>query len=158
MLNPILLTILAGTLQWICQVDPAKCNGCMNCIQACTEGAISMQAGNAWIDPEICTGCEACMPYCPMRAIYKVWWESAPEGSAASPELSCNPVSGHVAVRGLSSGTGVMLFSLTGRLARETHASSEGTAIIELCGLPPGIYMVSSDQGFRAALTVTGQQ
>jgi len=154
----LLLPALLGMLQWICQVDPAKCNGCMNCIQSCTEGAISMQAGNAWIDPELCTGCEACLPYCPMRAIYKVWWENVQAGSIDAPTLSCNPAAGVVCVSGVAPGTHVRLFSLPGRLAAEACASSEGDALLELSGLPPGIYLVSSDQGFTAALTVMRPQ
>ncbi|MFO7626363.1 MAG: 4Fe-4S binding protein [Candidatus Fermentibacteraceae bacterium] len=158
MLNALLVPALVGMLQWICQVDPAKCNGCMNCIQSCNMGAISMHAGNAWIDPELCTGCDACLPYCPMRAIYRVWWEDVQEGSVAAPALTCNPAAGHVSVRGVASGTNVRLFALSGRLARETSASSEGNALLELSGLPPGVYLVSSDQGFIAALTVMGPQ
>lgn len=158
MVNCLLLPALLGMLQWICQVDPAKCNGCMNCLQSCTEGAISMHAGNAWIDPEICTGCEECMPYCPMRAIYRVWWEDVPEGSVASPELSCNPVAGRVSLRGVAPGTLVTLFSLTGRLACESSATPDGEAILELSDLPPGIYLVSAGGSFRAALTVLGRQ
>ena len=158
MLYALLVPVLVGMLQWICQVDPAKCNGCANCIQSCAFGAISMQAGKAWIDPELCTGCDACLPYCPMRAIYRVWWEDVQEGSGTSQALSCNPAAGQVTVRGVAPGADVGLFALSGRLARETTASSEGMALLELYGLPPGIYLVSSDQGFIATLTVMRPQ
>lgn len=158
MLNALLVPALVGVLQWICQVDPGKCNGCANCIQSCTEGAISMHAGNAWIDPELCTGCEACLPYCPMRAIYRVWWEGVEEGSGRTPALSINPAVGQVCVSGVAPGTDVRLFALSGRLAVEACASSEGDALLDLSGLPAGIYLVSSDQGFTAALTVVRPQ
>ncbi len=158
MLNALLVPVLVVMLQWICQVDPAKCNGCANCIQSCPWGAISMHAGKARIDPELCTGCDACLPYCPMRAIYRVWWEDVQEGSVTAPSLSCNPAAGQVSVRGVAPGTDVRLFSLSGRLARENCASSEGTALLDLSRLPPGVYLVSSDQGFIAALTVLRPQ
>lgn len=117
-----------------------------------------MQAGNAWIDPELCTGCDACLPYCPMRAIYRVWWEDVQECSGPAPALSRNPAAGQVSVRGVAPATEVKVFSLSGRVALETCASSEGIALLELSGLPPGIYLVSSDQGFIAALTVMRPQ
>ena len=80
------------------------------------------------------------------------------EGSGRTPALSINPAVGQVCVSGVAPGTDVRLFALSGRLAVEACASSEGDALLDLSGLPAGIYLVSSDQGFTAALTVVRPQ
>ena len=45
-----------------------KCTGCRTCVEACPEGAISMQGDKSVTDRERCTGCGACADVCPYEA------------------------------------------------------------------------------------------
>jgi ferredoxin len=51
-------------------VDQKKCNGCEECLEACTVGMFHMQEGKAspYGDRE-CQGCEACVAVCDENAI-----------------------------------------------------------------------------------------
>lgn len=53
-------------------VDRAKCKGCGLCVQACSQQAISLNNGAAFINQELCTGCGSCREVCKNGAIYEV--------------------------------------------------------------------------------------
>ncbi|MCK4718436.1 MAG: 4Fe-4S binding protein, partial [Thermoplasmata archaeon] len=42
------------------------CVGCGVCVGACTEGAISLEEGRAYVDAERCTHCGRCLKRCPV--------------------------------------------------------------------------------------------
>jgi len=52
----------------IAVVDLERCAGCGICIDACPEGAITVE-NTAMIDPHRCVGCGACIDECPNEAI-----------------------------------------------------------------------------------------
>ena len=51
------------------KVDAEKCTGCMECVEVCSDGAISFSEGVAVIDQAVCTGCGTCVEMCPTDAI-----------------------------------------------------------------------------------------
>jgi NAD-dependent dihydropyrimidine dehydrogenase PreA subunit len=53
----------------VMKVDLEKCTGCGDCLEACTNQAISLYAGKAAIDPDTCLDCGACVEACPVGAI-----------------------------------------------------------------------------------------
>jgi Pyruvate/2-oxoacid:ferredoxin oxidoreductase delta subunit len=54
----------------IVKIDPAKCNGCGQCVTACAEGAIAIRDGKARLISEVyCDGLGACLSHCPQDAI-----------------------------------------------------------------------------------------
>jgi uncharacterized Fe-S center protein len=55
------------------QVDTAACTACLKCIQWCPEGAITEQAGHAFIDAEKCIGCGECVAVCRFEAVRYNW-------------------------------------------------------------------------------------
>ena len=51
-------------------VDSEKCNGCEECVDACTVGVYEMQNGKAVpVNAKECIGCETCIEVCPEGAI-----------------------------------------------------------------------------------------
>lgn len=50
-------------------LDVTKCTGCGECMSACREEAIDVQAGLARIRPEQCLSCGACLLACPEMAL-----------------------------------------------------------------------------------------
>ncbi len=54
---------------YIAEVDPEKCNGCGECVKACTVNAISIENKKAVINKALCKGCGACGAVCPTEAI-----------------------------------------------------------------------------------------
>jgi ferredoxin len=57
-------------LRNIVRIDPAKCNGCGQCVTACAEGAIELIDGKARLVSEVyCDGLGACLGTCPQGAI-----------------------------------------------------------------------------------------
>ncbi|MFQ6052882.1 MAG: 4Fe-4S binding protein [Candidatus Bathyarchaeia archaeon] len=50
-------------------VDPALCDGCDECVEACPESAIALEGGKIRINEIMCTGCGACIPACPHDAL-----------------------------------------------------------------------------------------
>lgn len=153
----IALSILASPLEWIYEVDNAKCNGCGNCLYACSEGAIQMVGGNAYIDPDLCTGCGVCVSWCPRNAITRVWYTGIEEETVTSAlTVSANPVSqGSVTVTGGDVSSDVQLFSMTGRLLVTETRDGSGTACISINRLTEGVYLMVSDDEV-ICLTVTG--
>ena len=54
----------------IVKIDEEKCNGCGQCVDACTEGAIEIVDGKAKLVSEVyCDGLGACIGHCPQDAI-----------------------------------------------------------------------------------------
>ncbi len=148
------LLALSGFMQWIYQVDPALCNGCMSCVSPCPQGAISVQGGKAWIDPDLCNGCGICVLYCPRGAIYRTWYEGVEGDTEGVPGINRNPAAGQADVHGLPPNTAVVLCSITGRVVAEAISSIDGSASISLSGVPAGLYFACSETGAFAALTV----
>ena len=54
------------------QVDIEKCTGCGDCLEVCTNQAVSLYAGKAAIDLDNCLACGACLQACPVGAISEV--------------------------------------------------------------------------------------
>ena len=50
-------------------VDPALCDGCGECVEACPESAITLNEDKPVINEITCTGCGACIPACPQDAL-----------------------------------------------------------------------------------------
>jgi NAD-dependent dihydropyrimidine dehydrogenase PreA subunit len=51
-------------------VDREKCNGCEECLEACTGGMFRMINSKASLQPDReCMGCESCMGVCDENAI-----------------------------------------------------------------------------------------
>ena len=51
---------------------PVVCRQCENpaCMEACPEGAITIEEGMVKLDEEKCTGCKACVDACPFGALF----------------------------------------------------------------------------------------
>jgi Pyruvate/2-oxoacid:ferredoxin oxidoreductase delta subunit len=57
-------------IRTVVKIDPAKCNGCGQCVTACAEGAIAIRDGKARLVSEVyCDGLGACLSHCPQGAI-----------------------------------------------------------------------------------------
>ena len=50
-------------------IHPIRCNGCEACLDACPQGAISMNERTAEINESLCIHCETCVEACPEGAI-----------------------------------------------------------------------------------------
>src|SRR5271157_4277751 len=51
-------------------LDPARCNGCRECIEVCPHAVFAMDGGKAWIaDRGACMECGACARNCASGAI-----------------------------------------------------------------------------------------
>ena len=51
-------------------VDREKCNGCEECLEACTVGMFRLQNGKASpVEDRECLGCESCVAVCDVNAI-----------------------------------------------------------------------------------------
>jgi ferredoxin len=50
-------------------VDRKKCSGCALCVEACSQGAITIRDSMAVIDQRLCRQCEVCAEVCPAGAI-----------------------------------------------------------------------------------------
>jgi heterodisulfide reductase subunit A len=48
---------------------PEFCDACGDCVEACPESAITIEAEKALINEITCTGCGACIPTCPHNAL-----------------------------------------------------------------------------------------
>ena len=58
------------------KVSAEKCVACEECVDHCSQSALSMADDNAVIDPEKCIGCGECILICPNSAI-KIQWNQA---------------------------------------------------------------------------------
>lgn len=140
------LVMVIAPLKWVYAVDKGKCNGCGNCIYACTEGAISIVGGDAWIDPELCNACGTCVYYCPRDAIFREWYTGISEsGSDEGLRLLSNPVvSGSAVLHGAEQDLEIFLIDASGRTVMKTAADAEGTAVFDVSDLPRGSYRVAA--------------
>jgi len=68
-------------------VDRGKCTGCGLCLEACSQQAVRMRNGTAFIDQGLCAGCGACRAACGNDAIYEVEI-LAPSTAAAARQQS----------------------------------------------------------------------
>jgi len=51
-------------------LDQKKCNGCEECIEACTADVFKMQNGRSVpVNPKNCVGCLSCVEICEQEAI-----------------------------------------------------------------------------------------
>jgi len=48
---------------------PDLCDGCGDCVDACPESAITLEANKPVINEIMCTGCGACIPACPQNVL-----------------------------------------------------------------------------------------
>jgi ferredoxin len=60
-------------------INTDSCNGCVECVGVCPNGAIILQNHHAFIDQELCQDCEICVDSCPQGAILA--GEPVPVGS-----------------------------------------------------------------------------
>ena len=67
-------------------IDENLCTGCGICLDACPQGAISLEGFTARIDPELCTDCARCVDVCVTEAI------SAPQTPAESTSSGASNV------------------------------------------------------------------
>ena len=51
------------------KVDKEKCLSCGGCISICSQDAIAMCGGRAFVTVEICISCAICIRTCPVGAI-----------------------------------------------------------------------------------------
>jgi NAD-dependent dihydropyrimidine dehydrogenase PreA subunit len=52
------------------KVNQEKCNGCEECLEACTSGVYEMRNGKATpANPKDCVGCLSCVEICEREAI-----------------------------------------------------------------------------------------
>jgi len=58
------------TISKLPKIDPAKCQKCGQCVEACTSNALFMPTGKAPIVlPDLCSACQTCLDVCPHQAI-----------------------------------------------------------------------------------------
>ncbi|NOR75081.1 MAG: glycyl-radical enzyme activating protein [Draconibacterium sp.] len=50
----------------------SKCIGCLSCVEACPQSALSMQETGIEVDRNKCVGCYTCVDVCPSKAIEKL--------------------------------------------------------------------------------------
>jgi carbon-monoxide dehydrogenase iron sulfur subunit len=65
---PVEAIVKAETGAWV--VDKERCTGCGLCVDACTQGMISVDSGQRIaIKCDLCQGSPTCVSYCPMEAL-----------------------------------------------------------------------------------------
>ena len=67
-------------------VDIDKCNGCGDCVDVCSQEAISIRDGKAAIDPRRCIECGMCFSVCAAGAIQ----EAVPQTAGMYRGLNAN--------------------------------------------------------------------
>jgi ferredoxin len=159
----ILLAIAAAAaiaMGWIYQVDPSICNGCALCISHCPTGALYMEGPNAVIDPELCDACGECLPFCIRGAIYRCWYEGIGEGTVPPGQATVgpNPTTGPVLLTGGTPEAGVTAADMSGRTVRSCRADAEGCAVLDLRGLPAGLYMIFQGEAIAGTVLLLGTQ
>ena len=60
------------------KIHRKRCIGCGECVEHCTQEAISIEEEKAVIDPERCVGCGECIIICPNSAINVQWGRDIP--------------------------------------------------------------------------------
>jgi NAD-dependent dihydropyrimidine dehydrogenase PreA subunit len=52
------------------ELNPEKCNGCEECLEACTSGVFAMRNGKSVpVNAKDCVGCLSCVELCEQEAI-----------------------------------------------------------------------------------------
>ncbi|WP_131821215.1 4Fe-4S binding protein [Paramaledivibacter caminithermalis] len=57
-----------GASELMIKIDYSKCNGCLQCLEACPVNAITKE-GTVVIDYSRCMKCRTCLISCPLNAI-----------------------------------------------------------------------------------------
>jgi ferredoxin len=74
------------------EIDAASCDGCGQCLPACSSGALGLQAGKAaLIRPDLCRydgNCELVCPTDAIRVPYAIVFRAEPAGAAQHRPLS----------------------------------------------------------------------
>jgi NAD-dependent dihydropyrimidine dehydrogenase PreA subunit len=144
---------------WIYQVDPSICNGCAVCISHCPAGALYMEGPDAVIDPERCNACGECLPFCIRGAIFRCWWEGIGEGIPQSGQVTVgpSPTPGTVLMTGGTPDAGVTAADMSGRVIRSCRADVEGCAVLDLQGLPGGLYVIFQGEEIAGTVLLLGR-
>ena len=70
-------------------LDKNACNGCEECLEACTTGVFEMRKGKSVpVHPDQCMGCESCVAICDQHAI--IVEETGIEMSETCKALLCD--------------------------------------------------------------------
>jgi len=143
---------------WIYQVDPSICNGCAVCISHCPTGALYMEGPDAVIDPDRCNACGECLPFCIRGAIFRCWYEGIEEGTVPSGQeaVGPSPTPGPVLMTGGTPESGVTAADMSGRAVRSCRADAEGCAVLDLRGLPTGLYVIFQGEDIAGTVLLLG--
>jgi hypothetical protein len=60
------------------KIKRKKCIGCGDCVDHCSQNAISLVDEKAVLDPKKCIGCGECILICPQRAVEVEWDQAIP--------------------------------------------------------------------------------
>jgi NAD-dependent dihydropyrimidine dehydrogenase PreA subunit len=115
------------TLRKIIEIDEAKCNGCGQCVSACSEGALQLIDGKARVVAETyCDGLGACIGECPQGALKIVEREAESFNEKATGQ--------HVKGQKAEAGHGTLPCGCPGTSVQTFRAPSAGATKPALCG------------------------
>lgn len=116
--------------QWI----GSRCIGCHLCLEACPNGALSLQASGIEIDRELCKGCGACTEACPTTALEMLgadWKVSALARELLKDREYFAQSGGGITISG---GEATLQWRFVAELLRRLQAEGIHTAV-DTCGI-----------------------